>query len=41
MHQAHEDGHAAQDDWSSTSPGHGDYGYNRPYGGSPYDDYRR
>jgi hypothetical protein len=30
MHQAHEDGHAAQDDWNSTSPGYRGYnGYDR------------
>ena len=40
MHQAHEDGHAAQDDWNRTSPGRGYDGYARPNIG-PYDDYRR
>lgn len=34
MHQAHEDGHAAQDDWNATSPGYRGYnGYaDRPDG---------
>lgn len=37
MHQAHEDGHAAQDDdWNATSPGYGGYG-----GYGRYDDNRR
>ncbi|MDB5465346.1 MAG: hypothetical protein JWQ46_108 [Phenylobacterium sp.] len=40
MHQAHEDGHAAQDDWNRTSPGYGGYnGYNQNYGYGG--DYRR
>jgi opacity protein-like surface antigen len=36
MHQAHEDGHASQDDWNGTSPGYRNYnGYdqNNGYGG--------
>jgi opacity protein-like surface antigen len=40
MHRAHEDGHAAQDDWNATSPqgGYGNGGYDR--GGYGYGDDR-
>ena len=41
MHQAHEEGHAAQDDWNNTSPGYGGYGYNRPFYNGRYDYQRR
>jgi opacity protein-like surface antigen len=34
MHRAHEDGHAAQDDWNNTSPGYG--GDDRPYNNGRY-----
>jgi len=40
MHQAHDEGHAAQEDWNA-SPGYSGYGYNRPYDSGRYDYQRR
>lgn len=40
MHQAHEDGHATQDDWNGASPAYrGDHGYDQYNGDRGY--YRR
>lgn len=37
MHEAHEDGHATQDDeWGGASPGYGDNGYGRRYDAPRY-----